>query len=95
MEHGNRYRAELPVSVRVLSSDVRVYVQVTDHGGGQPIPKAETPDLEAKLAGRQTPRGWGLFLIEQMVDEVEVTTEADHHTVELRLDLKGGGDGDP
>ena len=29
------------------------------------------PDLEAKLAGLQTPRGWGLFLIGNMVDECE------------------------
>ena len=45
-------------------------MRVTDQGGEKPIPDAVTPDIEAKLAGEQTPRGWGLFLIEQMVDEV-------------------------
>lgn len=44
---------------------------------------------------QQTPRGWGLFLIKRMVDELKITGDADHHTVELILRLdgqpKGGG----
>jgi anti-sigma regulatory factor (Ser/Thr protein kinase) len=47
------------------------------------------PNLEAKLAGLQSPRGWGLFLIEKMVDEMHVTSDEDHHTIELILHLKG------
>ena len=59
----------MPVSVRVLHSPGRLRVQVTDMGDAGELPGAETPDIEAKLAGLQTPRGWGLFLIESMVDE--------------------------
>jgi serine phosphatase RsbU (regulator of sigma subunit)/CHASE1-domain containing sensor protein/anti-sigma regulatory factor (Ser/Thr protein kinase) len=46
-------------------------------------------DPEAKLLGEQKPRGWGLFLIERMVDDVRVSGNPDHHTIELimRLDL--------
>ena len=62
-------------------------------GGRRPLPKPETPDLDAKLAGLKRARGWGLFLIERMVDEVEVSGDARHHTVELAMDL-GGDDGD-
>ena len=51
------------------------------------------PDLEAKLAGLQKPRGWGLFLIENMVDELRVSDADGRHTVELVLNLEGGGDG--
>jgi anti-sigma regulatory factor (Ser/Thr protein kinase) len=47
------------------------------------------PDLEAKLAGQQTPRGWGLFLIQNMVDEMNVVSDDVHHTMELILHLKG------
>jgi anti-sigma regulatory factor (Ser/Thr protein kinase) len=65
-------------------------VRITDRGGGQEIPEPEMPNLEAKLAGAQTPRGWGLFLIKNMVDELNVTTDDLHHTVELVLYLKGG-----
>ena len=57
-------------------------VSITDHGGGQPIPEADAPDLEAKLAGLQSPR-LGLFLIRSMVDDMRVTDDDVHHTVEL------------
>ena len=52
-------------------------------GGARRAPGAEAPDLEAKLAGLQTPRGWGLFLIEKMVDEARVTGDERPAHVEL------------
>lgn len=91
MEHGNKYRAEVPVVIEVLSSGKALSVRITDQGGS-PVPKSEVPDLEAKLEGLQTPRGWGLFLIESMVDEMNVASDEKHHTVELVLYLKGEGD---
>jgi anti-sigma regulatory factor (Ser/Thr protein kinase) len=89
IEHGNGFRAELDVNVEVCSNEDTVSVLVTDHGGDQVIPEAEVPDIEAKLAGEQTPRGWGLFLIEQMVDEVRTTSEGGKHTVELVMNREG------
>jgi anti-sigma regulatory factor (Ser/Thr protein kinase) len=94
MEHGSEYRADRPVSIRVLSSADSVRVQVTDLGGLTELPEPETPDLEAKLAGRQRPRGWGLFLIERMVDEARVTGDESRRTLELVVRLQGGDDGD-
>jgi anti-sigma regulatory factor (Ser/Thr protein kinase) len=64
-------------------------VRVSDHGGDREIPEAVTPDIEAKLAGEQTPRGWGLFLIEQMVDEVNNSRENGSHIVELVMNREG------
>jgi len=90
IEHGNKNRADVPVSVQVLLSDSRLRVRITDKGGGDPIPEAEAPDLEAKLNGLQTPRGWGLFLIKNMVDEIQVSGDAVHHTIELIVYVKGG-----
>ena len=83
MEHGSGYRADRPVSVRVLSGGGRVRVQITDLGGAPPEREREMPDLEAKLEGLQRPRGWGLFLIENMVDETRETSDGEHHTLEL------------
>jgi anti-sigma regulatory factor (Ser/Thr protein kinase) len=94
MEHGNEYRADRPVSIRVLLSADRLRVQVTDQGDAGELAEPETPDLQAKLEGRQKPRGWGLFLIEKMVDETRVTSERGKRTVELALRLEGGGDDD-
>jgi serine phosphatase RsbU (regulator of sigma subunit)/anti-sigma regulatory factor (Ser/Thr protein kinase) len=89
MEHGNHYQPDQPVFLRVLSSPRAVKVQISDHGGGQNIPEPEAPDLEAKLAGLQTPRGWGLFLIKNMVDEMNAFSDEATHTVELILYLEG------
>jgi serine phosphatase RsbU (regulator of sigma subunit)/anti-sigma regulatory factor (Ser/Thr protein kinase) len=94
IEHGNKNQPEKPVAIRVLASDETISVQITDSGRGQHIPESETPDLEAKLAGEQTSRGWGLFLIKNMVDEMNIASDDIHHTVELLMYLKGDGDGD-
>jgi anti-sigma regulatory factor (Ser/Thr protein kinase) len=34
------------------------------------------PDIEAKIAGREPPRGWGVFLIRNLVDEVQFDAKA-------------------
>jgi serine phosphatase RsbU (regulator of sigma subunit)/anti-sigma regulatory factor (Ser/Thr protein kinase) len=92
MEHGNKYQRDIPVKIEVRASDHELAVRITDQGGDQPIPDATTPDLEAKLASQQTPRGWGLFLIKSMVDELNVSSDAAHHTMELVMHLKGDDD---
>jgi anti-sigma regulatory factor (Ser/Thr protein kinase) len=84
MEHGNRYRSEVPVVIEVLSSGADLSVRINDQGGiRDPAPDKEVPELEAKLEGLQTPRGWGLFLIRNIVDEIHITSDEIHHTVEL------------
>jgi len=93
MEHGNCYRPELPVRVQVLASPTEVLLRITDQGGSAPLPEPETPDIEAKLAEQQTPRGWGLFLIKNLVDEMHVTSDANHHTIELIVSLEGENHG--
>jgi anti-sigma regulatory factor (Ser/Thr protein kinase) len=93
MEHGNHYRAELPVLIEVSASDTQLSVKITDEGSGPPVFHAETPDLKAKLKGMQSPRGWGLFLIKNMVDDMEVTGDEHHHTVELLLNLERQAEG--
>ena len=93
MEHGNNYEPKVPVDIQVWLLEECLLVRIIDRGGGPPPrPSAEAPDLEAKLEGAQTPRGWGLFLIENMVDEVRVSGNPDHHTIELVIYLKGDDD---
>ena len=93
MEHGNKFNPAVPVDFVVRATDQALSVRITDQGGGKPIPEAAVPDLEAKLAGAQTPRGWGLFLIEKMVDEMHVSADDKTHTIELIMHLKGRDDG--
>jgi serine phosphatase RsbU (regulator of sigma subunit)/anti-sigma regulatory factor (Ser/Thr protein kinase) len=89
IEHGNEFKEELPVEVRLYASETAVRVLITDHGGDGEIPDTTSPDLEAKLAGRQSPRGWGLLLIRSMVDSVTTSHEGGRHTIELVLHTEG------
>jgi serine phosphatase RsbU (regulator of sigma subunit)/anti-sigma regulatory factor (Ser/Thr protein kinase) len=93
MEHGNKFQSEVPVDFVVRASPQAVSVLITDEGGELALPEATVPDLEAKLAGLQKPRGWGLFLIEKMVDEMHVTSNGDTRTVELIMYRTGAGNG--
>ncbi len=94
IEHGNDSRPEVPVAIEVLADSERLRVRITDGGGARPIVEPERPDLEAKLAGEQKPRGWGLFLIEHMADDIETWTEGESHTLELAFRLGGDVDAD-
>jgi serine/threonine-protein kinase RsbW len=92
MEHGNKYRPEVPVEVRVEVMERDLMVRITDKGSGPPPPRGgDVPDLEAKLEGMQTPRGWGLFLIKSMVDEMSISGDDGHHTIELVVHLGAEG----
>lgn len=90
MEHGNHYQPELPVTIQVRASQSALSVRITDEGGHTILPESQTPDLEAKLAGLQSPRGWGLFLIKHLVDDMRVTGDETYRTVELIMSLEGG-----
>lgn len=87
MEHGNKYDPDKPARLKVFVEETSIRVTITDEGGGPPLKTATTPDLEAKLAGDQSPRGWGLFLIQNMVDELNVRQDVQHHTIELVMNL--------
>ncbi len=86
IEYGSQGRPEIPVAIAVETSAQAVVVRITDQGLSGPLPSdAEAPDIDAKLAGLQKPRGWGLFLIRAMVDEMDVTTDGTTQTVSLTL----------
>ena len=88
IEHGNKNRPEIPVSVSVTINDGAVHVSIGDKGMTDAPVEAKEPDLEAKLAGLETPRGWGLFLIERLVDEVITSQNDDGHVIELVMRLE-------
>jgi serine phosphatase RsbU (regulator of sigma subunit)/anti-sigma regulatory factor (Ser/Thr protein kinase) len=93
IEHGNLNDPALPVEVRVWVEDRAIVVQVSDQGLGVEFPdEVEEPDIEAKLRGEQSPRGWGLFLMRSMVDDLRVVAHETRHVIELVVRLDGGGD---
>ena len=95
LEYGSGGDPAVPVDVRVDADATTVTVRVTDRALSGAVPDATAPDLEAKLAGLQKPRGWGLFLIRHMVDGMEVSQEGGLQTVALTLALDGQTGGTP
>ncbi len=86
IEYGSQGRPEVPVEIVVQTTADAVVVRITDRALSGPLPAdAEAPDLERKLAGEQKPRGWGLFLIRNMVDSMDVTGDGSTQTVALTM----------
>jgi anti-sigma regulatory factor (Ser/Thr protein kinase) len=89
IEHGNGNRPEIPVEVEVTQDGDEIVVAISDQGGHADTGEHEDPDLVRKLDGDQSPRGWGLFLIRNMVDAMEVTTDGQRHTIWLTMRTGG------
>lgn len=91
MEHGNQFQSEKPVLLQVYTSPTMLVVRIRDEGGQQALPAVDdvaAPDLEAKLAGIQSPRGWGLFLIRNLVDDVRISGDEQYHVMDLLMQLQ-------
>lgn len=94
IEHGNSYQRELPVEIAVAVSAQSLKVTITDQGASAQHAAAPTPDLGSKLAGTQSPRGWGLFLIKSMVDSMCIRESGNQHVIELVLHLERSSEGE-
>jgi serine phosphatase RsbU (regulator of sigma subunit)/anti-sigma regulatory factor (Ser/Thr protein kinase) len=94
IEYGSQGQAEIPVDVVVETTTEAIVVRITDRALSGAVPSdAEAPDIERKLAGEQKPRGWGLFLIKNMVDSMDVTSDGSTQTVTLTMARKERTDG--
>ena len=87
MQHGNNWRAEARVVVHMDLNDDRFIVSVTDQGSGVPeVP--EYPGVVKIIEENASPRGLGVFLIQQLVDEVRFNETADGgHTMIMEMRL--------
>ena len=94
IEYGSQGDPDVPVDIVVETTADAVVVRITDRAlsGGVPT-DPEAPDLERKLAGDQKPRGWGLFLIRNMVDSMDVTSDGSTQTVTLTMAREERTDG--
>lgn len=94
IEYGSQGRPDVPVDIAVETTPGTIVVRITDRAMSGTVPDdAESPDIERKLAGEQKPRGWGLFLIKNMVDSMDVTTDGDTQTVTLTVAREEHGHG--
>jgi len=94
IEYGSEGRADVPVDIEVETTADSIVVRITDRALSGTVPDdAEEPDIERKLAGEQKPRGWGLFLIRNMVDSMDVTSDGNTQTVTLTMAREERSDG--
>ena len=83
MQHGNRDKPDARVVVRMKYSQGEFVVTVADKGNGiDQIP--DDPDIEKIIATSEDPTGFGLFLIKNLVDQVEFIKMTDQqHVVKM------------
>ena len=91
IEHGNKGRPEARVVVTMSAEKGTFTVSVVDEGEGiSEFP--DPPDIEEKLEKLQPPRGIGVFLIKQLVDQVEFNRMTEEgHEVRMVIKMRGLG----
>ena len=94
IEYGSQGDPDVPVDIVVETTAESIVVRITDRALSGGVPSdAEAPDIERKLAGEQKPRGWGLFLIKNMVDSMDVTSDGTHPDGDPDDGARGARDG--
>jgi serine/threonine-protein kinase RsbW len=87
IEHGNSMNADLRVGVHFAMEDSKLQVDVQDEGKG--VGRVESPRIEDKIEGDDKSRGWGVFLIKGLMDEVTFESDSDgRHVVRMVIHLK-------
>jgi len=88
MQHGNKGRVDAKVIVSMFFQDDTIRVRVADEGDGIKE-RPPIPDIEKIIETNEALSGFGLFLIEQLADQVEFKESADKgHVVEMALKMK-------
>lgn len=76
IEHGNEMNATTRVGISLSVNGTKMKVSVEDKGNGIGE-KMNEPNIDNKINGTETPRGWGLFLIKRLVDDIKYEPKAD------------------
>ena len=76
MQHGNKGCPDLEITVTIGFKDNAIHVAVTDQGNGfeEILPK---PDIDQIINNLDSPIGFGVFLIQELADEVEFNTDTE------------------
>lgn len=78
IEHGNRLDNSRRVKVTMQDRDAAIVFRVHDQGRGFELPRTEAGGARMKEKwGESNPRGWGLFLISLLADDVRVMKNED------------------
>ena len=73
-------KSEIEIHFKI--SDDRLIIQVTDSGKGFDKSKVDIPNIEEKISSEYK-RGWGLKLIEELMDKVKFDSSEEGTTVTM------------
>lgn len=71
IEHGNKFDTKMKVRVTLTIKDSRLKIEVEDEG--KEFGPVKMPNIKAKIEGKDGPRGWGIFLMNKLMDDVKFT----------------------
>lgn len=79
IEHGNKQKASMKVMIDFTLDESQLEINVQDQGGSFVPESIGEPNLKERIESHDDKkRGWGMFMIKNMVDEMEY------------LDMEGG-----
>jgi len=73
------------VGIRLTAAPDRLQIAVQDGGPGPG--EVPTPDIESRMAGKTDTRGWGIFLISNLMDEVSFESNEQGNVVKMIIYL--------
>lgn len=86
IEHGNKLDSTTRVGIRLVVDKDKLQIAVQDQGRG--VAELQPPDIESRIEGKIDPRGWGIFLIENLMDEVTFESTAEGGVVKMIIYLE-------
>jgi serine/threonine-protein kinase RsbW len=86
IEHTPAIDASDVVVVTFLRDESGMQIAVANKGDSF-LPTEGKPDIKAKIEGRDRARGWGLFLMRELADEVDIKQEEGTTKLTLKFQL--------
>lgn len=84
IEHGNKMEPGRKVRITLAADGPKLQVSVMDEGKGsgtKPGDQINPPRIEEKIKGKKKFRGWGIFLIKSLVNEVKFESTPDGRNI--------------
>lgn len=83
-EHAHGFDEGKRVAVTVDDAGAELVVAVSDEGVWEDV-EVVAPDIEAKVAGEQSPRGWGRFLMAKLTDGLRDGVVDGRHVLSITM----------
>ncbi len=87
IEHGNKWNTTTKVGIYLSINKTKLKVSVEDMGEGIKG-KINEPNIDNKIEGKEDPRGWGIFLIKRLIDEIKFEPKSDGNVTTMVIHLE-------